>query len=804
MTTGPRRFPSGREIALLLSLCVTALGIVVLAGWAFEVSALKSVLPGQVTMKVNTAILTLLCGAALALLSPVTVTSRHRFSASIAGWIVVTLSTLTLAEYVLGRNLGIDQVTFFDASVTAETSSPGRMSPATALCFLLVGIALLAAARPAQARSRIPLMAAMGVEVIVVGGLCLGGYIVQWLLDARWWSYTGMAIHTATGLVVMGVILLALVKAEGGLTWALDKRITAGCVAATAVMLAAAAATYNLTNRMVDASAWVSHTHEVLKEINAAAAGLADLEGGQRGFIITGDEPMLRIRADEKAAVLRNIAEMRRLTSDNPSQQKRLSRLEPLVTQRIAFGDRTIAARRLRGFAAAEQMVAENSGVGLTDEIQQVLSEMRGEEYRLLDIRQIESSAAATAAFLILPLGAFLSVAILSLGLFHFNVDVRERKDAEALSDKLAAIVESSNDAIIGKDLQGVVVSWNAGAERTFGYTASEMQGQPITRLIPLERQREETEILHRIRRGEDVAHFETVRLRKDGRPIDLSVNVSPIKDGHGRVVGASKVARDITERKGAERQIRELNADLERRVRERTAQFETANKELEAFSYSISHDLRAPLRGIDSFVQMLHEDHAEQLDAEGKRMLNVVSSEAKRMGRLIDDLLAFSRLSRQQIASTSVDMSMLARAAFESMTLTTPISTQMARFELKPLPPARGDIALLRQVFDNLIGNAIKYSGKRAAPVIEVGGWSGDSEATYYVKDNGVGFDERFSDKLFGVFQRLHSEEEFEGTGVGLAIVQRVIHRHGGKVRAQSKPGEGAAFYFTLPTQGT
>jgi PAS domain S-box-containing protein len=251
-------------------------------------------------------------------------------------------------------------------------------------------------------------------------------------------------------------------------------------------------------------------------------------------------------------------------------------------------------------------------------------------------------------------------------------------------------------------------------------------------------------------------------------------------------------------ERRTAEEQIHQLNNELEQRVTERTSQLGSVNQELEAFSYSISHDLRAPLRGVDGYVRMLKEDCADQLDAEGHRLLDVVSSEAKRMGQLIDDLLSFSRLGREQMDSTTIDMTALAGDVFENLNRTAPEFG--ARFELKSLPPARGDLSMLRQVFVNLIDNAGKFTRHQSLPVIEVGGGSGDGEITYYVRDNGVGFDEKYSHKLFGVFQRLHSEEEFEGTGVGLALVQRVIHRHGGKVWAEGKLNQGATFFFTLP----
>jgi light-regulated signal transduction histidine kinase (bacteriophytochrome) len=240
---------------------------------------------------------------------------------------------------------------------------------------------------------------------------------------------------------------------------------------------------------------------------------------------------------------------------------------------------------------------------------------------------------------------------------------------------------------------------------------------------------------------------------------------------------------------------VRVHAGELERRVEERTRALEDANEELESFAYSVSHDLRAPLRHIDGFSRMLEQDHAESLDENGRRLLATLRKSSARMGRLLDDLLAFSRYGRAAMSPAGIDMTALARAVADELARGTPCT-----IVVDTLPPARADPALARQVWANLIGNAIKYSGKRADPRVEITGRVEDGRAVYSVKDNGAGFDPRYAGKLFKVFQRLHGEDEFPGTGAGLAIVQRIVARHGGRVGAEGRPGEGASFWFSLP----
>jgi PAS domain S-box-containing protein len=364
--------------------------------------------------------------------------------------------------------------------------------------------------------------------------------------------------------------------------------------------------------------------------------------------------------------------------------------------------------------------------------------------------------------------------------------DITERKKVEELRFQLAAIVDSSDDAIVGKALNGIVKSWNRGAERVFGYRAEEIVGQPISMLLPPGRQGEEPEIIERLKRGERVEPFETVRRRKDGQDIDVSVTISPIHDSRGKVIGTSKVARDISDRKRAELALA--------RAKEAA---EIANRELESFSYSVAHDLRAPLRGIDGFSQALLEDYSDKIDAEGLRYLQRVRTSAQHMAQLIESLLTLARVTQSDIRREPVDLSELARATAERLKSSDP--GRNVEFLITKGLTQSGDSRLLGVGLENLLGNAWKFTRNQPKGCIEFGGNRSDGQSVFFVRDNGAGFDMAFASKLFGVFQRLHATSEFEGTGIGLATVQRIVRRHGGRIWAEGEVGKGATFYFTF-----
>ena len=379
--------------------------------------------------------------------------------------------------------------------------------------------------------------------------------------------------------------------------------------------------------------------------------------------------------------------------------------------------------------------------------------------------------------------------------------DITERRQAEVVRERLAAIVKSTDDAILSTELGGIITTWNSAAEKMFGYRAQEILGKPISKLIPPDRNDEERQILEIILRGETLNHFETVRIGKNRKAIDVSVTISPIKNDDGKIIGASKIARDISELKRAVKEIRQLNAQLEQRVADRTAQLQAVNDELESFSYSVSHDLRAPLRHINGFSGALLEDYGEKLDEVGKGYLTQVREASQEMAQLIDDVLQLARTTRAEINPENVNLTEMANSILEDLRGVD--SDRSVTVNIKDGLSAYGDKPLLHILLTNLLGNAWKFTSKKENAEITFDTELVDGTTVFFVSDNGAGFDMEFSGKLFGAFQRLHGVGEFAGTGIGLATVQRIINRQGGRIWAEGAVDIGATFYFTLPNIG-
>ena len=886
----------------------------------------------------------------------------------------------------------------------------------------------------------------------------------------------------------------------------LRREVASGLIAAVLLTVFLSFVSWSSARRADQDAYWVSHTHEVMAMIQGTFRNFLETETSASAFALSGQETLLAHYRTARETVSVDEDTLLHLTADNPSQKRRLDVLEPQVRTALEFAQGVIVKRRTLGAYAAGSDALEIAR--LIDVVRATTEDMHAEEARLLIQRTQRAAAAQRWAMIIAIVGVFLKIGSWILAVLvivretgirtgaqsklnamnaeleqrvqertaALQSEVADRRRAQGRAERLAAIVESSDDAIISKTLDGTITDWNRGAEKVFGFSSAEAVGQPIALILPPERAEEESGILAQIGRGESVQHFETVRVRKDGKKIDVSVTISPISDATGTIVGASKIARDITthkhveevlrqseerfhamlngipqlawtaepdgyifwfnqrwydytgttpeqtkewgwqnvldpeilptvldrwklaiaagtpfemefplragdgsfrtfltrvlplrdanghvlrwfgtntdiserklaevqlagqaqelirqaeelassrvaletkklmlqsvldsmgegliaadqnghfliwndsahklmgrkasdlpteqwtphyqvflpdgitpcppdrlplvralhgesvqvelvvehpdradrvclevsarplkdnlgnfcggvavlhditQRKADEREIQQLNRELEQRVIERTAQLEVANKELEAFSYSVSHDLRAPLRHISGFSQILFEEFGSTLDPRARQYLNRVQAGTQKMGRLVDELLNLAQAGRHALKRQPTQLNSIVA---EVIAILKPdISGRQVEWVVANLPTVECDPILVKQIFQNLLANALKFTRSRISTVIEVSYEKEDGQTVFMVRDNGIGFNMKYVDKLFGVFQRLHREEDFEGTGIGLATVQRIVSKHGGRVWAHGELDKGAAFRFTL-----
>ena len=783
VTPNPRLVLGLQAFAKAAGLAVGITGALVLAGWVLDITLLTSISSGFVAMKPNVALAFVLAGAALNIVSTGPANRKLRFAALACAFLVALTSLLTLSEYLYDWNLKIDRLLFSEPPGALGTSSPARMAPTSALCLFLIGISLLVL----EVRRCYPVAQVLTLLAALVSLTAFIGYVygVGSLYEGG--SSTAMALHSSLCFLLLSSAIL-LTRQDHGLL-AIVTSDAAGGVMARRLLPAAILIPLLL--------GWVT----VLDEE-------AGLHGPAFGVFLV---------------VIWSIVSFAALTWWNSGSLYRLDVERQRAEDELKKGQAQLAeAQRIAHVGSAEWDIATKA-VNWSDEMFRMFGYEPGEVqpgYEAFlqrvhpdDRRAVEQNITRTVrsgepfAFdyrIVRPDGSIRMVhgegqvvrdeAGAPVRLLGTAQDITERKQIEhALRQnemRTRSIIDTANDAFVAIDAGDVIKDWNPQAELTFGWKREEAVGRSLAEtVIPPARREAHLEGLHRyVLTGEGPMlnrRVELEGLHKDGHLFPVEMTISPIRWGRSHIFSA--FVRDITERKQAEEALAHQTRELTR-----------INSELEDFTHSVSHDLKEPLRGIEAFAGFIAEDYADKLDEQGQGYVHVLRESAVRMKDLIDDLLQLSRIGRTRLEQAPVGMSSLVKDV--SLELSFALQEKHVELLIDPdMPTVPCDPARMREVFKNLISNAVKYNDK-PQPKIAVGCRSDNGGFTFAVRDNGIGIAPEFHEKIFKIFQRLHHREEYEGTGVGLAICKKVVEAHGGGIWVESAPGEGTTFLFTIP----
>jgi PAS domain S-box-containing protein len=763
-----------RYITKYVAVFTAMIGFVGMLGWFFDVHIFKTIFPSMIAMKFNTVLSFFLLGISLFFHT----NDKFRIIVKIVLIFVSLIGLLTLLEYIYAVNLRIDEFFWKDVNNPVATSNPGRMSPATAFGFLMIGIALMFVRNKKMhlyvqiALFLAFLMAFHGLSNFIFGY----GFYKSTVLFSK------IALITAITLIVLSIGVLYSPYLDT-VRYTFEQKLIFGF----SIVMSSVFILFFIYNKsksdFVSSRDWIIHTQKVIDQSHEILSKIEDVELGKRGYVITGDTLFLEPFVESKKQISNYLINLKLLTRDNHSQQLRFNTLERLISREMAFFKNVIELRSNKGFEEAKKLVATAKGKVLMDSIRNTIADIQKEERFLLNERgktnqnSIDSANSFISFFQIMIVSFLIALFLIALETF------RTRQKAQNLlqksNERFSKIFNYSPVAMVITSIdEGEFMYANDLYCETTGYKREDLIGKKVVdfNMISVEQRREVHQKLKE--KGVEDKDVELKIRRADGKIIEVifSLQILEIDGKMSHVYGLV----DITERKKTEQKLKEVN------------------KELDSFTYSVSHDLRAPLRAISGYTRILKEDYGNLIDAEGKRIMNVISNNAQKMGQLIDDLLAFSRLGRQNIVSVPIDMNSLVRSIKDDLIAFSDLKN--IQIDIRNLIIAIGDSSMIKVVMTNLLSNAIKYSSKKDEIIIEVGSYYEGKNIVYYVKDKGAGFDMQYYDKLFGVFQRLHSTSEFEGTGVGLAIVQRIINKHGGKVWAESKIDIGSTFYFSLP----